>query len=113
MRSRFLPTAALSSLCFVLGACSYTPKPEVAAAADYGSPMTTTDMQGLADNYSRKNDVFAGSRQPSPITKKPLKRAAQPRIAMVRFETGSGEGPGKGKRSGRSNMMSRVLATGM
>lgn len=31
--------------------CSYAPKPEAAAVADYGTPMTASDMQSAADKY--------------------------------------------------------------
>ena len=40
-----------SFVCLALGACSYAPKPETAAAADYGTPMTASEMQGIADKF--------------------------------------------------------------
>lgn len=48
---RFGSLAVLFSICLTFGACSYTPSSEVLAAADYGIPMTASEMQVSADKY--------------------------------------------------------------
>lgn len=50
--NRILISIAVSALIGgVAGGCSFAPKPEVAAAADYGRPASAPEMQRWADTH--------------------------------------------------------------
>ncbi len=50
MKRPFIASGIAIALTF-LGACSYAPKPDQAAAADYGRPMTASEMERAGDAW--------------------------------------------------------------
>jgi len=49
MRNAFCASVVIGILNLCIGGCSFAPKPEVAAAADYGNAITVEDMKSEAD----------------------------------------------------------------
>lgn len=49
--TRWAISTTMVLCCLTLGACSYAPSAETLALADFGSPMTASQMQSLADDH--------------------------------------------------------------